>query len=103
MALPNTGYPVTKTDLDNTMGRLVVSLRNDLIAVASLKTQLDDSTLLNDTNLALLGYTSGDITLIRASFTDLTKLWDISRAAATQSPANDFWFNAKHLAGLNLS
>ena len=51
--------------------------------------------------LTALGYTSGEETAIRAAFTDLVKLNDISRAAATQSPANDFWFNAKLLAGVN--
>lgn len=98
------GYPVTRTDLDNLMGRLVVALRDDFIAIASFKAQLDDTSLLTDTVLqaAPINYSSADTTQIRASFTDLAKLWDISRAAATQSATNDFWFNAKHLAGLNL-
>ena len=96
------GYPVTKVDLDNLVGRFVVALRDDFIAIVSLKAQLDDASLLTDTALTTLGYAAGDITQLRASFTDLAKLWDISRAAATQSTTNDFWFNAKHAAGLNL-
>jgi hypothetical protein len=31
----------------------------------------------------------------------MKSLSDISRAAATQPATNDFWFDAKHLAGLN--
>lgn len=96
-----TGYAITKVDLDNRMGAAVVALRDALIAIVSLKAELDDTSILPDATLTTLGYTSGEITTIRASFTDLSKLNDISRSAATQTPANDFWFNAKHLAGLN--
>ena len=101
MALPNTGYAITKIDLDNRMGNAVVTLRDALIAIVALKAELDDSTILPDATLTTLGYTAGDITTIRAAFTDLSKLNDISRAAATQASTNDFWFNAKHLCGLN--
>lgn len=96
------GYPITKTGLDNTMGGLVVAVRDSLNSVVSFKALLDDTAVLPDAVLTALGYGSGEITTIRASFTDLKKLSDISRAAATQSPANDFWFNAKLLAGVNL-
>lgn len=96
-----TGYPITKQDLDNTMGRLVTALRDDLNAVVTFKALLDDTSVLPDATLTSLGYTSGEISQIRAAFTALAKLSDIARAAATQSPANDFWFDAKHLAGLN--
>lgn len=96
------GYPITKIGLDNQMGSLVVNLRDQLNAIVSFKALLDDTTVLPDAVLTGLGYGSGEITTIRASFTDLKKLSDISRAAATQSPANDFWFNAKLLAGTNL-
>jgi hypothetical protein len=95
------GYPITKLDLDNQMGRLVTALREDLIAIVSFKALLDDTSILPDATLTSLGYSAGEITQIRAAFASLAKLSDISRAAATQSPANDFWFDAKHLAGLN--
>lgn len=96
------GYPITKTGLDNTMGGLVVTVRDSLNAVVSFKALLDDTAVLPDAVLTALGYGSGEITTIRAAFTDLKKLSDIARAAATQTPANDFWFNAKLLAGTNL-
>lgn len=96
------GYPITKTGLDNTMGGLVVSVRDSLNAVVSFKTLLDDTAVLPDAVLTALGYGSGEITTIRAAFTDLKKLSDISRAGAVQAATNDFWFNAKLLAGVNL-
>lgn len=95
------GYPITKTGLDNLMGGLVVNVRDSLNAVVAFKALLDDTTVLPDAVLTGLGYGSGEITTIRASFTDLKKLSDVARAAATQSPASDFWFNAKLLAGTN--
>jgi hypothetical protein len=98
------GYTVTRIDLDNLMGRLVQSLVVDLTNIVAFKAKLDDTSLFTDAVLqaAPLNYTSGDTTQIRAAFTDLAKLRDISYAAATQSSANDFWFNAKHLTGISL-
>lgn len=95
------GYPITKVDLDNRMGQSILALRQALDEIKRIKTMLDDTTILPDATLTTLGYTSGEITQLRAAFTDLSKLRDISIAAATQSSVNDFWFNAKHLTGLN--
>lgn len=97
----STGYPITKLDLDNKMGALAVALRDDLNDCVTFKAILDDTSILPDATLTGLGYSSGEITQIRAAFTALAKLSDIARGTTTQSPANDFWFDAKHLAGLN--
>lgn len=96
------GYPITKTDLDNRMGAQFTALRDAFDAIIQLKAELDDTSILPDATLTSMGYTSGDITQIRAAYTDARKLWDISIAAATQASTNDFWFNIKHLVGLNL-
>lgn len=96
------GYAFTKLDLDNNMGRLIVSARNALVDAALFKTKLlDDTTILPDATLTTLGYVSAEITQIRASFSAMNNLYLISTAAATQPSTNDFWFDAKHLAGLN--
>jgi hypothetical protein len=95
------GYAITKVDLDNRMGAAVVTLRDALITIVALKAELDDTTILPDATLTTLGYTGGEITQLRAAFTDLAKLDGISRGTQTQAVVNDFWFNAKHLAGLN--
>lgn len=102
-----TGYPITKTDMDNRIGVMVVNLRAALQAPASFKSKfLDDATLGTDAFLQGLGYTgsvsAGEIQTIRAAFADMSKLNDIANNAATQSPSNDFWFWAKHLVGLNV-
>jgi len=102
------GYPITKADLDNTMGRLVQALVVDFANIVAFKKLLDDTTILPDATLTALGYsgpvgTSGtDLQIIRSSFTDLAKLRDIAYNSATQSSTNDFWFNAKHLTGIAL-
>jgi len=95
------GYPYTKLDLDNAMGRMIVQIRDALTEATQFKAQLDDSTLLPDATLTALGYTGPEITQIRASFSAMKVLFDISKAAATQPAVNDFWFDAKHLANLN--
>jgi hypothetical protein len=94
------GYPVDKTSLDNRMGALVMGVRKALQDVVAFKALLDDTTVLPDATLTTLGYGAGDITTLRAAFTDLKKLSDIANNAATQSATNDFWFNAKHLTGI---
>lgn len=107
MALPTAGYAITQTDFNNRIGSAVVALRNAFLDIVALKAELDDATILPTATMTAaqpggLAFSSADDTLIRAAFTDLAKLWDISRAAATQASTNDFWFSAKHLAGLNL-
>ncbi len=96
------GYPINKLDLDNQMGRLVVNIRDSFIAATSFKLSvLDDTTILPDSVLTSLGYSGPEITQIRASFTSLNNLYRVSNALQTQGTTNDFWFDAKHLAGLN--
>jgi hypothetical protein len=95
------GYPVTRTDLDNRMGGMIVAVRDALNACVQFKALLDDTTVLPDATLTGLGYSAGDITQLRAAFAAMKSLSDISRSAATQPAVNDFWFDAKHLAGLN--
>lgn len=95
------GYPIVKVDLDNRMGQAVLAVRQSLVEIVRIKAMLDDTTILPDATLTSLGYSPGEITQLRAAFADLKKLYDISTAAAVQTPANDFWFNAKHLTGLN--
>ena len=97
----STGYPITKVDLDNRMGAMIVNVRDALEACVLFKALLDDSTILPDATLTGLGYSAGEITQIRAAFSSMQSLRNISRAAATQPATNDFWFDAKHLAGLN--
>lgn len=94
------GYAIDKVGLDNRMGALIAALRTDLQNIVEFKALLDDTTILPDATLTTLGYTAGEITTLRAAFTDLKKLSDIAGNLAVQAATNDFWFNAKHLTGL---
>jgi hypothetical protein len=100
------GYPITKVDLDNRMGGMVVALRDAFDAVVLFKASLlDDATMLPDATLTALGYTgsssSGEIQQIRNAFTSLSLLNTVSRGGSTVPSVVDFWFDAKHLANLN--
>lgn len=94
------GFPVSKADMDNLAGRLALALWKAFDDVRVFKAGLDDS-IHNDAYLTSLGYSAGDITSLRAAFTDLDKLRQISHNQATQASGNDFWFNAKNLTGLS--
>lgn len=100
------GYPVTKVDLDNRMGGMVVALRDAFDDIVVFKaSQLDDAGMLPDATLTALGYTgsvsSGEIKQIRDAFTTLGLLATVSRGGLTVPAQVDFWSDAKHLAGLN--
>lgn len=95
------GYAITKVDVDNQMGRLIVSVREALNECVDFKRWLDDAALGTDTFLGGLGYTGGEITTIRAAFTAMNTLNNLAHAAATQPATNDFFFDAKKLTGIN--
>ena len=96
------GFAIAKADIDNKAGSLVMSVRDDLTRCAAFCDLLNDTSIFaDDQALINIGYTSAEVTTLRAAFTDLKKLWQISHAAATQSATNDFFFNAKHLVGVN--
>jgi hypothetical protein len=95
------GYPISKSDLDNKMGRLILAVRDDLKACVDFKALLDDTTILPDATLTSLGYSSTEISTIRAAFTAMSNLNNISHGQGTQASVNDFFFDAKHLTGIN--
>lgn len=94
------GFPALKVDVDSRVGQLVVELRDTFAKIQIFKAWLDDAAH-NDAFLSgTLGYSAGDITLLRATLTDLDKLRQVATAQATQTPANDFFFNAKQVVGV---
>lgn len=95
------GYAVTKVDVDNTMGRLIVAARESLLDCVAFKKWLDDAALGTDAFLTTLGYSAGEITTIRAAFTAMNNLNNIAHNAGTQATTNDFFFDAKKLTGTN--
>ncbi len=98
------GFTLTKADIDARVGTLVVTLRDTLDRCRQMNALLNDTSIFaNDAALTALGYTSGEVTTLRAAFVSLNKLNDISHANATQASANDFFFDAKHLTGTVLT
>lgn len=100
------GYPVTKADVDNRAGTLVVGLWTALRDAAAFCDWLQDSTH-DDTFLQGLGFTgsssTGDIKTLRDSFTDLKSLYNVAHAAGTVPSNNNFFFSAKKLSGVTLA
>ena len=94
------GLTLTKTDLDQRAASVVLSVRDSLRRCAEFCDLLNDTSIFpNDAALTALGYTSGEVTQLRAAFTSLKALWNISHANGTQGTNNDFFFDAKHLTG----
>jgi hypothetical protein len=94
------GLPLLKADVDNSLAREIGAVWSSLNAINQRSLWLADSSH-NTAFMGTLGYTTPEDTTLRAAIADLNKLWQISHAAATQSAANDFFFNAKLLGGIN--
>jgi hypothetical protein len=85
------------------MGAMIVSVRESLLDCVNFKDGfLDDATLGTDSFLVSLGYTGPEITMIRAAFSAMKTLSNIAKGLSTQPATNDFYFDAKHLVGLNI-
>lgn len=91
------GYPIDKATLNNRVGGIVVQLREVLADAVQIDEWLADQ---QDADIEALGFTTEDVTLVRASFVDLAKLARIAHGQDTQPAASDFFFNADHLVGL---
>lgn len=106
------GFTLTKADIDARAGSLVVTLRDTLRRCSDFCALLNDTTIVDPTSsdafLRGLGYAAGDVTFLRAAFTDLggsggSSLYRIFTGQAALAGANDFMFNAKHLTGTVLT
>lgn len=92
------GFPTDKPNIDGRVGHLAVTVCDSLAEVSRIKAWLDGRT---DAELIALGYTQPEVTALKSAFTDLDKLSKIATGQATQAEANDFFFWARHLTGLN--
>jgi len=99
------GLTLVKADFDNRAASIVMGVRDSLRRASEFCALLNDTSIVpNDAFLTALGYTSGEVTTLRAAFTDLggtgASLYTLSHAGATLGAANDFFFNAKHVTGV---
>lgn len=90
------GFPQDKATLDNRAGSVALSLRDIFLQIQNLNAFLGAKT---DPELAALGYSAPEITLLRASFTDLNALRLVATGAATQGALNNFLFNSNKIVG----
>lgn len=91
------GYPQGKAQIDAKAGALALTLRNTLRDIVQFKAFLDGKI---DTDLTGQGYTTQEVTDLRAIFVDLKKLSDIANGSATQPAASNFFFNATKVYGV---
>ena len=99
------GITYTAAQLNSQAGLLVQSLWTSLEEIRKFKLWLDDATH-TDAILTASPYNvaSGDLTPIRAAFGDLggtAGLYAVAHGTAVPSGANNYFFTAKGLTGLN--
>ena len=95
------GYPITKTDVDNRVGALIVALQGAFDEAITFKQRkLDNDNILSDTILANLGFTPDEITTVRAAFGAIEALYAIARNGALPAGPDNYFFHADKLSGL---
>lgn len=100
------GLSLTKADIDNRAASVVIQLRDSLRRASEFCTLLNNTNVIpNDAFLTSMGYTAGEVTTLRTSFTDLggtgVSLFRIANGAvAGPGSPNDFFFTAKLLTGV---
>lgn len=98
------GFPTTKSDFDSRAGSLVVALRQNLLNCSAFCAVLQGTPWSTDANMTALGYSSAEVTLLKAAFTDLggtgTSLYRIANGLASNASANNYLFNANQLCGV---
>ena len=103
------GYPITKAGMDSIFGQEIGALWNAFEVIRNRKVWLDDPAHSDANLLTPLGWSGSEITTLRAAYTDLDSLRQISHNTGTKGVAtlgliaagNDFFFNAKGLGGPN--
>lgn len=91
------GYPINRAVIDSRAGYIVKSLRDLFDQAAILKGVVDG---LNDAALTSFGYSAAEITELRNGVTDISNLALTAKGQRAQSPANNFFFNANKLTGV---
>lgn len=91
------GIPINKDIVNQRAGYLVKTLRDTLAEITRTKLILDG---LGDEGMIALGFTQTEADLIQAAFFDLDKVRQVANGQAEQVGANDFFWNAKHLTGI---
>lgn len=100
------GRGLTKSDIDLRMASVVEQVWGALNLANQASPWLANTNIVTDTTLTTLGYTSGEVTLLRAAINDLgssSGLWAIAHGTKTQPAVNNFFFNGQQITGVNYS
>jgi hypothetical protein len=94
------GLSITQADINQRAAALAIGLRDSLEACRRFHAFLNDATIIpNDTFLTNLGFSSAEVTTLRAAFAAAKKLSDIANSLDTQTPASNFLVDIKKLCG----
>lgn len=91
------GFPVDKVTIDQRAASLAWQLRSTFEQIALVKGWLDTQ---QDTDLQALGYSANDVAVLKSAYTDLNNLGKVAHGQQAQASANDFFFWAKNLLGV---
>lgn len=93
------GYPINRAVIDSRAGYIVKTLRETLAQAVTLKGVLDglDSATLQASPFS---YTATEVTELKNGIADIANLAATATGQRAQSPASDFFFNAKKLTGV---
>jgi len=98
------GFPSTKADFDSRAGGLAIALRQNLAQWSSFCALLQAAPWATDANLTALGYSSAEVTLLKAAATDVggtgTSLYRIANGLAANASNNNYLFNSNQLCGV---
>ena len=99
------GRGLTKADIDSRAASVVEMVWSALNEANKLSLLLANTNIIpNDTFLVNLGYSSGEVTLLRAAINDLGSangLYGVAHGTKTQASVNNFFFNGQQITGAN--
>lgn len=91
------GLNVNRNVINGRAGNLVLQLRQLFADARRMKAWFDATP---DDDLIEMGFSSEEVAMLKSAFTDLDKLAKVATAEDTQSLANDFFFWANRLTGI---
>ena len=92
------GNDVSKTQLDSALGKNSAAIKYAFDQAILIKEYLDTKT---EQDLIGLGYTSGEVAVMKSAYTDVNQLATIFTGAAALGVAKDFRTFLKQLWGLD--